>query len=151
MYTYCLRTVNQHGCQPLCTTEFDKERQSHSADSAQNRTVQAHTSTQPKSRRKNECPRRSKMTTITKTNARGTQCVFDPMQNLQSSEEEGSRRFSSFYGKHVPGPFSLRSLCSLLFLFYFSYSISNDICSKHIPHGHPKTITHPTNPQKNTY
>ena len=41
----CLRTVNQHGCQPLCTTEFDKGRPSHSADGAQNRTVQAHTST----------------------------------------------------------------------------------------------------------
>ena len=40
----------------------------------------------------------------------GIQCVFDPMQNLQSSEEEGNRRFLSFKGKQVPGAFSPRLL-----------------------------------------
>ena len=39
---------------------------------------------------------------ISATVPSGIQCVFDSMQNLQASEQEGGRRFSSFKGKAGP-------------------------------------------------
>ena len=47
--------------------------------------------------------------------------MLDPMRNLLNSAEEGSRRFSFFKGRQVPGPFlsfSLHEHFQILFSFF---------------------------------
>ena len=72
---------------------------------------------------------------ISATVPSGIQCVFDPMQNSQSSDEEGSRRFSSFKGQacfrwfYSFYPHYLFQLC----FCFFSYSIFSHICPKALP------------------
>ena len=87
---------------------------------------------------------------ISATVPSGIQCVFDPMQNLQSSEEEGSRRFCSFKGKHVPGAFSLHGLFRLIFRLFFHRPFSNTFVPKHSPNGVPKNFKNLKNRQKKT-